>query len=271
MDEAELIENIKSSDEYKITPRRIDLNKFDDKRDETKIVAMYRIKNVEKWIAKSLEYASKVCKEIVVLDDGSTDDTLKICKKCKSVIDIHHQTDLPVDEVRDRNLLLKMALKREPDFIIIIDGDEILMPNAQEILFKEINLIYPTAPVFSFQFLPMWEKPNQFLCQDNNLKWRERMIRMKGQPKDIHFEQTGFPGNLHSSFMLFSNKSSVIVRSAVKIHHYGALLEHLDNKNMNFIINMIQIILYLMAIREFLQMLKIQKFVTCLKGNLIQT
>ena len=234
LDEIGLIENIKNSDEYKITPRKIDLNKCDDKRNETNIVAMYRIKNVDRWIAKSLEYASEVCKEIVVLDDGSTDDTLKICKKYKNVVDIHHQTGLPFDETRDRNILLKMALKRKPDFVITIDGDEILMPNSKEILFKEINLIYPAAPVFSFQFIPMWEKPNQFLDKGKEIKWRERMIRIQGQPKDMHFEQTDFPGNLHPSYTLSSNKSSVIVRSAVKINHYGCYTRTLREQKYEF-------------------------------------
>ena len=234
LDEIGLIENIKNSDEYKITPRRIDLNKFDDKRNETNIVAMYRIKNVDRWIAKSLEYASEVCKEIVVLDDGSTDDTLKICKKYKNVVDIHRQTGLPFDETRDRNILLKMALKRKPDFVITIDGDEILMPNSKEILFKEINLIYPDASVFSFQFIPMWEKPNQFLDKGNELKWHDRMVRIQGQPKDMQFEQTNFPGNMHSSNGLSSNKSLAIVRSAVKINHYGCYTRTLREEKYEF-------------------------------------
>ena len=67
----------------------------------------------------------------------------------------------------------------------------------------------------------MWEKPNQFLYPVNNLKWHERLVRMKGQPKDLHFAQTGFPGNLHPLSALSSNKSSVVVRSKVKMLHYG--------------------------------------------------
>ena len=55
------------------------------------IVAMYRIKNEEKWIKKSLESVLDICSEVVILDDGSTDDTLSICKKFPNVVDIHHQ------------------------------------------------------------------------------------------------------------------------------------------------------------------------------------
>ena len=94
-----------------------------------KIIAMYRIRNEERWIEKSLEATSEVCQEIVILDDCSTDKTLSICKKFPNVVDIHHQEGLPFDETRDRNKLLKMALKRNPDAILSLDGDEILMPN----------------------------------------------------------------------------------------------------------------------------------------------
>ena len=90
-----------------------------NKIDEPKIVAMYRIRNEERWIKQSLKYTSEICKEIVILDDCSTDNTLKICKQFSSVVDIYERKEpLPLDEVRDKNILLKMALKRNPDFIV---------------------------------------------------------------------------------------------------------------------------------------------------------
>ena len=44
-----------------------------------KVVAMYRIKNEERWIKQSIESIYDFCDEIVVLDDNSTDNTKKIC------------------------------------------------------------------------------------------------------------------------------------------------------------------------------------------------
>ena len=73
---------------------------------DPEIVAMYRIKNEERWIEKSLKMCSEVCQKIVILDDGSTDETLKICKKFPSVVDIHEQ----------KNLLFEKA---GVDFIIV--------------------------------------------------------------------------------------------------------------------------------------------------------
>ena len=74
------------------------------------IVAMYRIKNEEKWIKKSLESVLDICSEAVILDDGSTDNTLKICQSFDKV-DVTHQANLPTDEVRDMTKLLKMRGK----------------------------------------------------------------------------------------------------------------------------------------------------------------
>jgi glycosyltransferase involved in cell wall biosynthesis len=78
---------------------------------KNKIVGVYRIKNEERWIAKSLESISDICSEVVILDDGSTDKTVEICSKHDKVVDIYQQKDLPFDETRDRNLLWKWLLK----------------------------------------------------------------------------------------------------------------------------------------------------------------
>lgn len=82
------------------------------------IVAMYRVKNEGRWIQKSLESISDLCSKIVILDDGSTDDTVEICKSFSNVVDIHHQENVPLDEHRDRTNLLTMALKQNPDYLL---------------------------------------------------------------------------------------------------------------------------------------------------------
>lgn len=235
--ERQLYELIKSSPEfserdYTSIPAPIYPEKLKDMPDP-KIVATYRIKNEERWIEKSLEAASELCQEIVVLDDGSTDNTVKICENFPSVVEIHKQMNLPFDDVRDKNKLLKMALKRHPDFIISLDGDEIIMPNMKQILKEDLTILYPTTNVFAVQFLEIQEKLNQVRINNHSTHTRfyKILFRLKNQPKNLHFQNTKYPGNSHSSL----TPQNVIgfdtsVRSRIKILHYGGYDEELRLK-----------------------------------------
>ena len=182
---------------------------------------MYRIRNEERWIEKSLEATSEVCQEIVILDDCSTDNTLSICKKFPKVVDIYERKEpLPLDEVRDRNKLLKIALTRNPDYVLSIDGDEILAPNSKEILLSEIMDLYPNDIVFSFQMLDMYDKPNQYRADgDFNKKAHIRLMKINDYTRNLKFVESGYPGNAHS--LHFPPTKYVPVRSGVKILHYG--------------------------------------------------
>jgi len=201
-----------------------------------KIVAMYRIKNEERWIEKSLEAVVDICNEIVILDDGSTDDTIKICKTFDKVVDIHHQTGLPFDETRDKNTLLDMAKTRKPDFILTLDGDEIIQKHAKDILFEELTIIYPDSPMYEFQAFNIWDKPNQYRYDGiySNL-WAKKLIRMSKQPKDMHFKETQFPGNSHCpAIPQNAIGTDCSIRSKMKIFHYGNYDEKLRQQKYNF-------------------------------------
>ena len=203
-----------------------------------KIVVMYRLKNEERWITKSIESILDICSEIVILDDGSTDKTVEICSKYDKVVDIHQQKDLPFDETRDRNLLLKLALKRNPDIILSLDGDERFMPFSKEILFEELYVLYPHSFVFEFQTLSLWDKPNQIRYDGFYSKaWAKRLFRLKKSRSDyLRMNETQYGGNTHCSSVPENIPGfNTPIRSNVKIFHYGSVDKSIRERKYNFV------------------------------------
>lgn len=202
---------------------------------EPKIVAMYRIKNEERWIKKSLESISDICSSIVILDDGSQDNTVEICKKFDKVVDIHHQENLPFDVVRDGNKLLEMALEQKPDFILRLDGDEIIQPNARKLLFEELTILYPNTSIYEFQSITIWDKPSQYRYDGvySNI-WAPKLLRLKNQPMNLAYST--YPDSKLHTTLLPTNSTGwqESVRSRIKIFHYGNYDEGLRQKKYKF-------------------------------------
>ena len=204
---------------------------------DPEIVAMYRIKNEERWIEKSLKMCSEVCQKIVVVDDGSTDDTLKICKKFPSVVDIHNQKDIPFDETRDNNTLLDMAMKFKPDFLLGIDGDQIIMPNMKHILKEDLTILDSESKVYQIQALEVRDKPNKIRINDKTTSgFFSTILRLKDQPDNLHYEKMKFPGNVHCPKIpqnAYRQKNPAVTRC--KILHYSLYDEKIRNEKYNFL------------------------------------
>jgi len=88
-----------------------------------KTVAMLRVKDGILFVEKWLENIGSLFDEIVVVDNGSTDGTFEILKVHPKVVLIERTEGF--DEGRDKNMLYEMARKRNADWCLWLDVDEI--------------------------------------------------------------------------------------------------------------------------------------------------
>lgn len=92
-----------------------------------KLIAILRIKDEISIIKECLLKLSELVDEIIILDNGSTDGTQDKYKKFSKIVKILHTEGY--NEGRDKCMLLEEAKKRNPGWIIWIDGDEVFEKN----------------------------------------------------------------------------------------------------------------------------------------------
>lgn len=86
-------------------------------------VAMLRVKNEARWIKRCLDSIAPLCNGgMLVFDDHSSDDTARIASDCGATIIMSPFEGL--QESRDKNLLLGLAMRTKAEWVISIDGDE---------------------------------------------------------------------------------------------------------------------------------------------------
>ena len=199
-------------------------------------MGVYWIKNESRFIEKSLKSVIDICSEIIVMDNNSTDDTVEICSGFDKVTEIIKRKDLPLDEVRDKNILYEHARKSDPDFILAVDGDEIFMPYASEILFEELSTIHPDSDVFEFQFLTLWDNVNTIRTDGIfGYYWQKRLLRMKNQPLSLLFVENDNPGNIHCGSIPPSSVGfDRTAKSSVKIFHLASLDDEVRKRKYGF-------------------------------------
>lgn len=96
----------------------------------TKIICLTPVKNGEWMIEKFIKCASLWADHIIISDQNSSDQTVKICEGFDNVKIIKNEVDI-FDEVEMRQKLLDEARKTQCDkrIIIYLDSDELLSAN----------------------------------------------------------------------------------------------------------------------------------------------
>ena len=107
--------------------------------------------NSEKWISETIQSAINQTwqnKEIIVVDDGSTDNTLNILRKFESNF-LKIVTQKNKGACAARNYALSLS---KGDFIQWLDSDDLLAPNKIELQLKEINFCNNTNILLSSSY-----------------------------------------------------------------------------------------------------------------------
>ena len=96
-----------------------------------KLVAALTTKNEEFIIEKTLRVLDQFCEGVVVYDDGSSDRTEEICRSFKSVEWHVRPLHDPLirEEAKQRLELIEILRPHEPDYVLLLDADEIPTPS----------------------------------------------------------------------------------------------------------------------------------------------
>ncbi len=123
-----------------------------------RVIGMLRVKNEARWIERSVKSILPICNQVLVMDDHSTDGTADLCSALPGVTVLWSPFQ-GLDETRDKNWLLEHAKKLEPDWIVMIDGDEMLAPGGQEKLLEAMRGTDSTS--ISMRIPYLWDSEDQ--------------------------------------------------------------------------------------------------------------
>ena len=184
-----------------------------------RVIGALRVKDESRWIQRSIESILPACDEVIVFDDHSTDDTASIAAEIRSVT-VLLSPFTGTDEVRDKNYLLGACIEAKADWVVMIDGDEVLKPGHAQRLLSVMGraMRHPGGcRALAFNVLYLWDREDQIRV-DGVYRSMSRVSAFRPGPE--RFEATGGV-NFHCG----NCPQSITARShgGVGLLHYGYL------------------------------------------------
>lgn len=118
------------------------------------------VKNEEhRYLERMLQSASEYIDHAVIIDDGSTDQTISLCREVLSGIPltlIENKESMFSDEWKIRKLQWQETIASDPDWILFLDADEIFEDNAKTALREMIT--DKNCDLYLFRLYDMWDE-----------------------------------------------------------------------------------------------------------------
>ena len=180
-----------------------------------KLTAGIRVKDGELWAEECLTSLSRFVDEIVILDDGSTDSTVEVCRSFPKVSQVLCWPKSFFDEGLDRNMVLGLVKGTGPDWILMMDIDEVFEDRVCDSIDMMLN--QDEYAMWGFHMLHFWRGKTHFRMDGN---WGQETLHhvhprlFRNQPSLRYPFQP-----IHGAHVLgIQGKAAV---SDVKIKHYG--------------------------------------------------
>jgi glycosyltransferase involved in cell wall biosynthesis len=207
------------------------------------IIAGLGIKDEEWIIDKTLSALNKFCSKIIIVDDGSTDNTENICKSYNKVewyVRKKHNWRVR-EEAKQRQEIIDYIKPHNPDYVLFLDADEIPSPN----IINFINNIDTSINLWKFPWIHLWKDDKHYRIDSYktdtgvHIMWdpfngAQRKYFLMKFDKNINYEyplevMAGGCGKNHMAPLNVPLPHSTIEN--VVIIHYGKISEYFKTGN----------------------------------------
>jgi glycosyltransferase involved in cell wall biosynthesis len=188
-----------------------------------RILCAMRVKNEAQYIGTVLQQALRLCDVALVFDDHSTDDTVAICERFGTRVTVCRSPFQGLDEARDKNFLLGRIVDAAPDWVLWIDGDEVLERTGPEKILAATTQWSGVAAA-TLRVAYLWDDP-RYVRVDGifGAFKRPSLFRLAGQDRTkLRFRTTRQGANFHCGNVpdgLAGERRDLPVR----LKHYGYL------------------------------------------------
>jgi glycosyltransferase involved in cell wall biosynthesis len=165
---------------------------------DSRFVCAMRIKNEAAHIREVLFQALRLCHRAVIFDDHSTDETVSICESFGDAVTVFRSPFEGLDEARDKNFLLEKLVPENPEWVLWIDGDEVLENTGPDKIRTAVAQS-PGAAAWYLRISYLWDDPQKVRMDGlfGNFR-RLSLFRLRGQNiNQFKFRSTGNGGNFH--------------------------------------------------------------------------
>lgn len=206
---------VKKISPEKIIPNEV-LDGFTKSGKKIKIIGFLQVYNESSKgnLVKILNHFKQICDNIVVFDDGSTDDSVQVTSKYSDHVIRGSKNDF-TNELEHKQRLLELALSLNADWIIWLDADEVVDRLGEDGGIRALCNYGSKNNIdgFLLQQYNLWKNLQEYRVDGDWHVWHMRLWRNNG---NLRFE---VKKGLHQRLYPLGIKK--ISRSEIKVIHYG--------------------------------------------------